>query len=267
MTRCGVTASGTIEAYFYGELPAERRADVDRHFAACGDCLALLEDLSELRAVLGDGSGAVAPPGGDWSGFMARLSREIPANRRQPRDVAGSDRPDVGRSAAGAAARAGRWSPAGLVAAAALLSIVSSGVILAMRSRPASPVTAAADSGRSGRPAGEPGFAALSEEHFGRSKLVVLGLATKDSERATSADWTYERELAARLLTDTRLYRMAAEDRGLRSIAGVMRDLELVLIQASFTDAADPAALSRIQRLIVSRDLVAKMDAVAMAGL
>ena len=267
MTRCDLTASGAIEAYFYGELPARRRAEVDRHLAACGECLALIDDLAEIRAVLDDGAGVVAPPGGDWSGFMARLTREIPVNAGPHRDVAGADRPDTARWAAGAEARARRWSPAGLVAAAALLSLVSSGVILAVRSRPAPPVTAAADPGRSGQPAGEPGFAALSEEHFGRSKLVVLCLATKDSERATSADWTYERELAARLLTDTRMYRMAAEDRGFRSIAGVMRDLELVLIQTSFTDAADPAALSRIQRLIVSRDLVAKMDAVAMTGL
>ncbi|MEP6594256.1 MAG: hypothetical protein ABJC51_11215, partial [Acidobacteriota bacterium] len=66
---------------------------------------------------------------------------------------------------------------------------------------------------------------------------------------------------------DTRMYRMAAEDRGLGSIASVMRDLELVLLQASFTDDRDPASLPRIQRLIRRRDLVAKMDAVSLSGL
>ena len=40
-------------------------------------------------------------------------------------------------------------------------------------------------------------FTAMSEQHFERSKLVVLGLATKDP-RAGNGDWAYERELATR---------------------------------------------------------------------
>jgi hypothetical protein len=107
----------------------------------------------------------------------------------------------------------------------------------------------------------------VSEEHFERSKLVVLGLAAKDPARTTSAEWGYERDLAAALLSDTRIYRMAAEDRGLRSIADVMGDLELVLLQASFADVQDPASLAQIQRLIRRRDLVEKMDVVAVSGL
>ena len=107
----------------------------------------------------------------------------------------------------------------------------------------------------------------MSEEHFERSKLVVLGLTTKDAERATSDDWTYERELASTLLTDTRMYRMAAEDRGLESLAGVMSDLEVVLLQTSLTDETDPASLAQIQRLIHKRDLLEKMEVVNHLGL
>ena len=78
------------------------------------------------------------------------------------------------------------------------------------------PLVAEAPASQAATPAGDAdGFEALSEEHFERSKLVVLGLATKDPAQVTSADWTYERDLAATLLTDTRMYRMAAEDRGL----------------------------------------------------
>ena len=36
------------------------------------------------------------------------------------------------------------------------------------------------------------------------------------------ADWAYERQLAGALLDDTRLYKQAAEARGLESLAGVM---------------------------------------------
>lgn len=107
------------------------------------------------------------------------------------------------------------------------------------------------------------GFEALSEQHFERSKLVVLGLANKDPRVINEQDWAYERGLATTLLDDTRLYRMAAEDRGLTTIAGVMGDLELVLLQTSLADAPDVETLNRIQRLIQKRDLVTKMDVAA----
>jgi hypothetical protein len=162
-----------------------------------------------------------------------------------------------------------RHSVAGYLAMAALVALVTTSIVFVMRSRGATPASSPAVA------AGEPGpasrddraFAALSEEHFERSKLVVLGLATKDAGRTKSADWTYERQLATSLLSDTRMYRLAAEDRGLQMLAGVMRDLELVLLQASLTDEADPASLAQIQRLIHKRDLLEKMDVVATAGL
>ena len=84
----------------------------------------------------------------------------------------------------------------------------------------------------------------------------MLGLATKDAGRA---DWEYERELAGTLLSDTRLYRVAAEERGMQSLAGVMRDLELVLLQTSMSEQQDAASLEQLQRLIRRRDLMTKM--------
>lgn len=256
--RCDLEASGTIESFFYGDLPPGERQKIERHIGACADCRAAVDDLSAIRVALAARSPVAAPPGGDWSGFMVRLEGAI------GRPLLVHHRDHHRR------ARAPRWLGAGLVAAAALLALVTIGVMFAMRStQPADPaiVMSARPVPAAGRPADEAGFEALSEEHFERSKLVVLGLAAKDPARATSADWTYERALAAALLTDTRMYRMAAEDRGLRSIAGVMRDLEIVLIQASFTDVRDPASLAQIQQLIRKRDLVEKMDVVAIAGL
>jgi anti-sigma-K factor RskA len=253
MRACDIHASGAIESYFYGELAGAEQDRVERHIGACAECRAALEDLSAIRAALAARRPAVAPPGGDWSGFMARLDRETNPVRHVS-----------GRSP---------WSRAGLMAMAAMLVLVTIGAVLAFRAgrppdhaietmaRPAGEPAAPA------APADEAGFEALSEEHFERSKLVVLGLAAKDPAHVTSADWTYERELAATLLSDTRMYRMAAEERGLRSIADVMGDLELVLLQASFTDVRDPASLAQIQRLIRKRDLVEKMDVVAMSGL
>ena len=104
---------------------------------------------------------------------------------------------------------------------------------------------------------------AVSAEHLERSKLVVLGLATRDPLHTTADDWQYERRLAESLLSDTRLYRIAAQDRGVSDVARVMRDLETVLLEASLSDNTDRDALERVQRLIAKRDLVVKMQVMA----
>jgi hypothetical protein len=104
----------------------------------------------------------------------------------------------------------------------------------------------------------DPGLLAVSGQHFERSKLVVLGLVTKTGQQD---DWTYERELASSLLGDTRLYRMAAEERGMQPLADVMSDLELVLLQASMAEQPTEASLHQLQRLIRRRDLLTKMNA------
>jgi hypothetical protein len=261
--RCELQSSGTIETYFYDELPAAERQQVARHVRTCADCRAAIEQLEDIRRALATRPDIVAPPGDDWSSFMARLRASTAAADSEATAAEG----DHGH------ASAMRWSRSGLMATAALLALTTMGVMFVMRARPPiAPVAALQtphlpdSAGPTGR-TGNQGFEALSEEHFERSKLVVLGLAAKDPVRTTSADWVYERELAATLLSDTRMYRMAAEDRGLRSIADVMGDLELVLLQASFADERDPASLAQIQRLIRRRDLVEKMDVVAVSGL
>jgi hypothetical protein len=257
---CEVQSSGTIEMYFYDELPAAERMHVARHIRACAECRAATEQVEDIRRALSSRPDIAAPPGDDWSGFMARLGAATAAADGEAH-AAERDRHRISAT---------RWSRSGLMATAALLALTTIGVMSALRARPPiAPVVAvpAPQVPDTAAPAGNQGFEEVSEEHFERSKLVVLGLAAKDPAQTKSADWVYERELAATLLSDTRIYRMAAEDRGLRSIADVMGDLELVLLQASFADVRDPASLAQIQRLIRRRDLVEKMDVVAVSGL
>ncbi len=278
--RCEHEASGAIEQYFYGELGPSDHDEMDRHLRACAACRAVVEDLSILRSALARRMVVDAPARDDWSGFMARLreaidddpvGRDVPGPTRIGEEDDSAPIPREWRQALAPGRRAASppWARSGLIATAAVLAFATTGVAVVMRSRVPSrspsvtasrSVTAPADLARDG-------FEALGEEHLQRSKLVVLGLAAKDPARATSADWMYERELAASLLSDTRMYRMAAEERGLRPMAEVMRDLEVVLLQTSFTDTRDPAALAGIQRLIRKRDLVGKMDVVAISGL
>jgi DNA-binding transcriptional regulator YdaS (Cro superfamily) len=277
MTWCDVQASGAIELYFYDELKPVERASVEHHVRACRECAHALEELRVIRDALATRPDVAAPASGDWSGFMARLdaaiAREPIARPRDPR------RADTGGGRGRRSAeRVGGTRAGGYFAMAALLALVTASVTTAWRvrheqpARTAGAVATATPSATTQTPVadGSTGgdmtvadFETLSDEHFERSKLVVLGLATKDPADRRASDWAYERALASSLLNDTRMYRMAAEDRGLSEIAGVMRDLEIVLLQTSMTDEKDPSALPQIQRLIQKRDLLDKMDAVA----
>jgi hypothetical protein len=263
-TGCDVQASGGIELYFYDELEAGERDEIVRHLKGCRDCRQALEEMTVIRKALDARPAVSAPPSGDWSAFMARLNEAVAREGSVQRGANAAVFP-----AATPARAPGRQSAVALLMMAALLTLVTISVVFVARSRGA--VTGsrvavdARDAGRADTgdvPAESTSLSAVSQQHLERSKLVLLGLTSKDVQEASGADWTYERELAGRLLTDTRLYRMAAEDRGLDALAGVMRDLELVLLQTSMTEGADPAALSQIQRAIRKRDLLQKMDVV-----
>ncbi|HEX6945517.1 MAG TPA: hypothetical protein VF196_04935, partial [Casimicrobiaceae bacterium] len=214
-----------------------------------------------IRAALAARPVVSGPPAGDWSAFMSRLEASIARD-----DVSASSVPPL------IPARAPhRYAP--YLAMAALLVLVTISVVFSARVHrdAAGPAPGPAVAEITPSPAPDDrdtaSLVTLSEQHFERSKLVVLGLAAKDAQHTTAADWEYERTLASSLLDDTRLYRMAAEERGMTAVAGVMRDLELVLLQASLSDRADAATLAQIQRVIRKRDLLEKMTVVTTRGL
>jgi hypothetical protein len=262
MTYCDVHASGAIDLYFYGELESAEHQDVTRHVRVCSVCRQALEELAVIREALETRPDVSAPASGDWTAFMTRLDAAIGQERvsRQAAVVV------FGRSEGAAQ----RTSYTGYLAMAALLALVSMSVLFVARNRgrlateaPQTVTQPIADASIRKPAEADPTLTNMSEQHFERSKLVLLGLATKDTKQAASL--TYERDLAGPLLNDTRLYRMAAEDRGMTRLAGVLRDLELVLLQTSMTDEGDPAAVAQLQRLIRKRDLLGQMDTVTTA--
>lgn len=259
MTTCSVQEHGTIELFFYEELDAADRPMIEQHLRGCRVCADALHELKVIRTALASRPDVSGPESGDWSAFMRRL-----------------DATTLGRQGTGQvvpfAARSSSRPLVALLATAALLAVVTVSVFFASRAgrtldelQPAAS-DAQVDTQVSDGSSVRAGLRSVGLRHIERSKLVVLGLATKEGATAP-ADWTYERELASALLSDTRMYRMAAEDSGLTSLAGVMKDLELVLLQASLAETGDTSALPQIQRLIHKRGLVHKMDVVGTTGL
>jgi hypothetical protein len=243
MTACDLD----VVLYFYDEMDGVERARADAHLRGCGACRLRLDDLHAIRRAL-----------------AARPAVDVPAAAPTPDRAVRTASPTVRRVAA----------------LAAMLVLVVTGLAMVVRLRapaPASqiaagvasdPDVAARGNAAAPAPAPEQSLRAVSAEHLERSKLVVLGLSTRDPHTTSADDWQYERRLAGSLLSDTRLYRIAAQDRGVADVARVMRDLETVLLEASLSDSGDKDALARVQRLITKRDLVVKMQVMAgSAGL
>lgn len=259
MTTCRADETGIVELYFYGELEPAEASRFERHLDTCARCAEALGDLKVIRATLAARPDVAAPPSGEWSGFMQRLDAAISSPAagvvpfRRPEPV--RSRPFVG-----------------VLATAALLALVTLSVFVASRAgrsagQPVRHEVTEAAAAKTDVPV-QAGLTSVGLKHLERSKLVVLGLAAKETTEAVDdEDWSYERELASALLNDTRLYRLAAEERGLTSLAGVMKDLELVLLQTAMAETTDRSALPQIQRLIQKRGLVQKMDVVATTGM
>ena len=275
---CDLQSAGMVDLYFYGELSARDRADVQIHLRQCAICRQALEELSVIRAALASRRDVATPPGGEWSGFMARLAESLEHSSRQPGFRRFGGPPGVrGRvwfrispARPGMFARPG---VVGYVALAALLALVTAGILVVAPGRRTVP----APDQIGGRevpatlpaaiaPQLDPALVSLSGSHFERSKLVLLDLTTTDSASLAPEQWSRDRERAATLLNDTRVYRLAAEERGMTTLAGVMRDLELVLLQTSMSEEPDAESVEQLQRLIRRRDLLTKMDVVFASG-
>ena len=278
MNACELFETPDVELYFYDELSPADRDRVGAHLRTCAACRQRLDDLHAIRRALASAPVVDAPPAGDWSGFTRRLDEAVGLARPAARQPAGV----LERSG-------GAWRARHLVAFAAMLAIVAIGLLMASRVRSNRPVATSAqndvaipptpsaggqDPSAAGANAAQGGtkearaLREVSAEHLERSKLVVLGLATRDPRQTHAADWQFERQLAGTLLPETRLYRLTAQERGVPDVARVMRDLETVFIEASMSDGRDRESLARVQRLIARRGLVSKMQiAGASAGL
>ena len=255
-----------IVLYFYDEMEAPERARAAAHLNGCAICRQRLDDLHAIRQALAERPVVDAPPAGDWSGFMRRLDAAVaparPLSSLAPGAVLERTR--------------GRWTVRQIAALAATLTLVTAGVLAAARFRatlPASPQAGTTAVAPAPATVPAPVNAALNQslregsvEHLERSKLVVLGLTARDPRETTADEWQYERRLAGTLLPDTRLYRLAAQDRGVADVARVMRDLETVLLETALSDNSDRDALERLQRLIAKRDLVMKMQVISTGG-
>ena len=193
--------SGAVDLYFYGELRPPSGATWSAHLRACDECRARARRSANDPRGAGDASGREraarrrlvvvhgAPPAGDRSGAARRRVRAAACARyASATSAAGRSSRDGGAAhARDGERRLSRAAPAGTVPDRTAAS-VRPPAASAASTRVESPSATAGES--------DAAFAAVSEQHFERSKLVILGLANKNPQTTTPPDWAYERQLA-----------------------------------------------------------------------
>lgn len=216
----------------YGERGAPDWAE--EHLRECAECRAL---EAELRQALELGAQALEggpEPSADYEERVwARLEPRL-VEARRPRLLPS------------------HWRAWGALAAALLVAFLLGRY--GQTPVPAPPAPASPLSG----PVRERILLVAVGAHLERSRLVLMELSNADPQ--ASADISSERRSARTLLGDNRLYRQAAQRSGEPALAGVLDELERVLIDVAHRpDELPPAELGELQRRIAERGLLLKV--------
>jgi len=130
MTQCSADRT-ELDAFADGSLPAARRGELARHLADCEDCRREVEQLRSLFAAARRLPHEIAPPGHLWAGIEARLgfAQAMTLDRRPRRTLS-------------------RGFRVMLATAAALILMVSGGVLATLWQSHAEPAAFATERAR-----------------------------------------------------------------------------------------------------------------------
>lgn len=233
--------------HFYGE-GRDDEPRIDRHLQACPSCHELWTELGDtLRLV--DSAAVPEPDSGFERVLWARVQRALPAP----------------------APRTSWWSarllwPAAAAAAVVVAVVVTGRVPGTFRSWRAQPAPAAelvvpavktADSGH----VRERVLLTALDDHFEQAKQLLVELMNASSDET---DFAFERAAAGDLVASGRVYRVTARQFGDLRLAGMLDDLEAVLVDvARSSDRLDRGELKSLRARIDDSSLLFKVRAVS----
>lgn len=238
---------------YHGGEPAKREA-IAAHVADCPECRA---ELARIDAVLAALSSLPVPdPGADYGARVwqkiAPCLPERPPVRWWQFDSSGI--------AAGWRAwlQPRRLAALGAVAALAIVAFVAGRVT---KQPPVGPEVATADTSK----IRERVLVMAVGEHLGRSEmmLIELGNTEPESRKQKEINISGERRRAADLVQENRLYRQTALEQGDTALAGVLDELERVLLDVAHSPGeVTPAQLDEMQQRIAARGILFKVRVV-----
>jgi hypothetical protein len=238
---------------YHGGEPAKREA-IATHVADCPECRA---ELSRIDAVLAALSSLPVPdPGADygarvWQKIVPRLPERPPVRWWQF---------DSSSLAAGWRAwlEPRRIAALGAVAAIAIVAFVAG---RATKHPPTGQEVVTADASK----IRERVLVMAVGEHLGRSEMMLIELGNTEPENSKQKEVNIssERRRAEDLVQENRLYRQTALEQGDTALAGVLDELERVLLDVAHSPGeVTPAQLDEIQQRIAARGILFKVRVV-----
>jgi hypothetical protein len=246
----------TLNNYVERELSPAEQVQVATHVNSCGDCALV---VAEIEHVLREAStlGPVTPPEYVWTRLQARL--------HSPESRAQSPKPNIQR----VEPRAQSLTPSvwwGLATAAMVIVAFLTGRFMNLREQQRAPESAAATVAAPQRVADD---AMVRErvlliavgDHLERSQMVLVELAHADA--SGEIDISAERQLADDLVASNRLYRQTAQQMGHANVAGLLDELERVLVEvARGPSTVSMEQLADIQQRIESQGILFKVKVI-----
>jgi len=218
--------------HYYGEPAEESAGPVDEHLAACPACRAEYARLQRLLNTL-DAAPVPERPLDYGAAVWQRIAPRVRGSRRQFAWLGARE-----------------WKLAGAMAALLVVAFLAG----RFTQKPAPRTAAAAKSAVRERV-----LLVAVGDHLERSQTILVELENSDSP-----DIEYERQAAADLVESNRLFRQTAAATGDTGTAGLLEDLERVLLEV----ANSPSALSRnqlrdLQKEIEKRGILVKVKGFA----
>jgi Putative zinc-finger len=242
----------TLNDYIERELSPAEHVQVATHLDTCRDCALV---VAEIQQIVREASalGPITPPPHVWAQLQGRLAESSVVSAQSKAGIQKSEAwPRVA------------WA---LATAALVVMAFLTGRFVNLRDQQRAPESASATApAPAARVADE---ATVRErvlliavgDHLERSQMVLVELAHADT--SGELDISAERQLADDLVASNRLYRQTARQMGHANVAGLLDELERVLVEvARGPSTMTMPQLADIQQRIESQGILFKVKVI-----
>lgn len=250
----------TLNDYLERELSPADQVRVATHLETCADCALVVADIQQIVREA-SALGPLEPPGRVWAQLAQSLS-----DSRESRGASQSTLEPKAESPQPIAAR-NPWPTFAWALATAALVVLAffTGRFVNLREERGAPQQAAA---AAVQPANseqadvrERVLLIAVGDHLERSQMVLVELA--HAETRGQLDISAERQLADDLVASNRLYRQTAQEMGQANVAGLLDELERVLVEvARGPSTVSMQQLADIQQRIESQGILFKVKVI-----
>ncbi len=257
----------TLNDYIERELGPAEHVRIATHLESCGECALIVADIQQ---VMRDAAalGPLNPPPHVWLLIQERMDD---SKVQSPESRVGSPESKVpspefkGRSPE-SDVQSRRWTRFAWAAATAALVVMAffTGRFVHQRDQQTAaqaPIAQAGLASTQDALVRERVLLIAVGDHLERSQMVLVELA--HAETRSSLDISAERQLADDLVASNRLYRQTAEQMGQSNVAGLLDELERVLVEvARGPSTVSMRQLADIQQRIESQGILFKVKVI-----